>query len=363
MLRVKKYLIFIGFSVIQGTCLAAPSISSVEMDESASELKLTGSGFGSGPEVIVFDNFQKGTDGQRVDYQSSTVGQWAGDGWYGGVARYRSDGRDNLAMTARDRNYSLSSMNRISQVEARFPNTQKIFIAFSVKVPSGTTFAGASSSNDFPDVSSWKFTWALAASGAFGDPNLDLTLPTHVGGGNYTLGGNDGNITWLSGGNGWWSWNGFNNMSIALDMSSQSSIDYLWRNVSDKKFYEEKGRSDKAKIDADQFYLDRVGFPGWWGNGDNNDFDGLYDNIYVAIGSQYLARVEVLNDQDPSSASSLVVIPAKSWSNSEIILDTEVLGGIDSSYIRVVDYSDSPSNVMPVKCDRCPAQIEFLEIN
>ena len=326
-------------ALASGIAAAAPSISSVELLSDTGEVRVSGSGFGSGPEVVIFDNFEAGRGGEPVAYDAATVGRWSGTGWYNGIARYVDEGNGNLAMTARDRTQSLSSMNRISQLQASFKNSEKVFIAFSVKVPKGTTFAGASSTQDFPSVSSWKFTWALAADGAYSDPSdLDLTLPTHVGGGNFILGGNDGNITWLDGGGGWWSWNDFNNLSIGIDLSRSS------------------------ELSANELFLNRVSFPGWWGNGDNSDFNGLYDNTYVAIGGNYLARVEVRDSMDDSDTTRLIVVPAKSWSSSEIVLDSRIVEGLEGSFISIVDASGSASDPVPVVCTKCPSKIRVLEI-
>lgn len=351
------------FALISGVVAAAPRISTIELASDAGVVKISGEGFGSGPEVVLFDNFEAGRDGEPVSYESASVGQWGGTGWFDGTARYVDEGNGNLAMTARDHSQSLSSMNRIAQLEARFKDSERVFIAFSVKVPKGTTFAGASSTQDFPSVSSWKFTWALAADGAYGDPeDLDLTLPTHVGGGNFTLGGNDGNITWLDGGSGWWSWNDFNDLSIGIDLSRSNDVAYYWRSVSDKDFRSEKSLSDRANLSANQLFLNRVNFPGWWGNGDNSKFDGLYDNTYVAIGTNYLARVEIRNGRDQSDTTRLIVVPAKSWSSSEIILDSSILEDLEGSYITIVDSSGNASDPVPVVCSKCPSEIRSLTI-
>ncbi|MEQ3620085.1 MAG: hypothetical protein ABNH34_01930 [Marinobacter sp.] len=346
-----------------GAVAAAPSIGSVELLADSGEVRVSGTGFGSGPDVVIFDNFEAGRGGEPVVYDSATVGEWGGTGWYNGIARYVDEGNGNLAMTARDRKQSLSSMNRISQLEARFKNSEKVFIAFSVKVPKGTTFAGASSTQDFPSVSSWKFSWALAADGAYSDPSdLDLTLPTHVGGGNFTLGGNDGNITWLDGGGGWWSWNDFNNLSIGIDLSSSSEVSYYWRSVSDRDVRSERSVSDRNKLSADELFLNRVNFPGWWGNGDNSDFNGLYDNTYVAIGENYLARIEIRDGMDDADTTRLIVVPAKSWSSSEIILDSSIVEGLEGSFISIVDASGRASDPVPIVCTKCPSKIRVLEI-
>lgn len=351
------------FVMASAVAAAAPRISSVELVSDAGEVRVLGDGFGSGPEVVIFDNFERGRAGEPVGYEMATVGEWDGTGWYNGIARYVEESDGNLAMTARDTTQSLSSMNRISQLETRFKNSEKVFIAFSVKVPKGTTFAGASSTQDFPSVSSWKFTWALAADGAYGDPSdLDLTLPTHVGGGNFTLGGNDGNITWLDGGGGWWSWNDFNNLSIGIDLSRSSEVGYYWRSVSDKDLRSEQSFSDRNKLSADELFLNRVSFPGWWGNGDNSDFNGLYDNTYVAIGGNYLARVEVRDSMDDADTTRLIVVPAKSWSSSEIVLDSSIVEGLEGSFISIVDASGSASDPVPVVCTKCPSKIRVLEI-
>ena len=351
------------FVLVSGTAVAAPRISSVDFLSDSGEIRVSGDGFGRGPEVVIFDNFESGRDGEPVVYEAATVGQWGGTGWFNGVAKYVDEGNGNLAMTARDRSQSLSSMNRIAQLEARFEDSEKVFIAFSVKVPSGSTFAGASSAQSFPSVSSWKFTWALAADGAYGDPSdLDLTLPTHVGGGNFILGGNDGNITWLDGGSGWGSWNGFNNLSIGIDLSMSNEVGYYWRSVSDRKFHWEESSSDRNDLSADKLLLNRVNFPGWWGNGDNSDFNGLYDNTYVAIGDNYLARVEIRNGKDEADTSKLIVVPAKSWSSSEIVLDSNIVEDLDDAYISIVDASGSTSETFPISCTKCPSKVQSLEV-
>eukprot|EP00163_Fabomonas_tropica_P008961 TRINITY_DN18757_c0_g1_i1.p1 TRINITY_DN18757_c0_g1~~TRINITY_DN18757_c0_g1_i1.p1 ORF type:complete len:365 (+),score=-1.88 TRINITY_DN18757_c0_g1_i1:34-1128(+) len=343
---------------------AAPNISAIEVDSDTSEIRITGSGFGEAPDVVVFDNFQRGVEFQKAELSLANHGAWTDDGWYGGIPDYFVEDDGNVSITARDNDYSLDSMSRIAQLQTVFPRTQKLFIAYSVKVPAGTSFAGASTLGSFPDVSSWKFTWVQNGKDAFQNSNLDLTLPTHSGGGNFILGGNDGNIRWLNSGSNWWSWSSFNNMSIGLDMSDPSQINYYWRNVSDKQYYDATGYGEKSKLNVAEFYVDRVGFPGWWGNGDNKNFNGIYDNLYVAKGDNYLARVEASNSSDPKLATSLVVVSSKAWSDSKIVLDTAVLEGFDVTHLSVVDANGTSSKSISVEiCKKCPSTIIDIEVN
>jgi hypothetical protein len=100
--------------------------------------------------------------------------------------------------------------------------------------------------------------------------------------------------------------------------------------------------------------FDRINIPGWFGNGNNDLFDGRYDNIYIAVGDNALARVIVTDSPIFDKSKFAIPVMTKSWTANKIILDRDVLPN-RLLYIHVVDSSGARSSTsLELKCEKCP---------
>ncbi|MEE8057505.1 MAG: hypothetical protein V3T17_06685 [Pseudomonadales bacterium] len=141
---------------------------------------INGSSFGGGPEMVLYDDFSSGTVGSVVSLNSPLIGTWSNSSDYNGKPKVVAH-NNGKAMQIHDFSQGYS-MNRIAQLEAILPRRDNtLFFSYSVTVPQGRFFSGASSDNTFPSPSSWKMTWIADGPGAIQTDNrFDFCVPTHV---------------------------------------------------------------------------------------------------------------------------------------------------------------------------------------
>ncbi|MCH2159024.1 MAG: hypothetical protein MK096_09650 [Oleiphilaceae bacterium] len=293
-----------------------------ELNDKYVQVEILGTSFGAGPEMILFEDFSYGKEGDQVGLDLALFGNWSASSDYTGIPRYAAHEGD-LAMSIHD--FGKPSLNRIAQLEAILPDkTNDIFLSYSVRVPEGRYFSGATDDFTFPNVSSWKFTWIADGIGAIGSTTrFNLCTPTHIGSGNFMLQGNSGGLGYIQVRDNW-SWHGKNYFSFGQipdnDNPTTSNGMVHWSHISEK--------GSKLSINSDSPVMplgvteqfDRVKFPGWFGNGDYSNFDAYYDDIYVAIGDNALARVVLSDARDINQSTQLITLPVISWASNKITL-------------------------------------------
>ncbi|MBD3656209.1 hypothetical protein [Marinobacter sp.] len=365
---IRDFRIIIGLAISCAPILvySAPSISGVyrSLDTENKVIVITGTNFTEAPNVVLFDNFERGNDGQVVPLDSPMIGNWSGYGTLG-QPRYTSKSDDGLGYFVRDFERPITDGNRQAQLIKKFDSYQdEIYFSFSAKVPQGFAFAGASQTNSFPSVSSWKFSWLMSGSTGYenGDGQFDICIPTHVGNGSFLLGGNDGNLTYIDDGSKWWDWNNFNDIAfhIAFDKGSPSSgpINWFIEITSGKNYSFNSGEASPTKFNNTDNRFDRVNFSGWWGNGSLENFSGIYDNIYIAIGDNTKSRVVITNNKLRNLSTRSITVPAISWSNNKIEIDEQVIPDWNESYFHISDMHGVFSNEGSPICPNCPSPVK-----
>lgn len=325
----------------------APTVQQISYSNLGT-LEIHGSGFGLGPKVVLFDNFEHGA------YFSDELSS-VSSAWHSQSLIYQEETGNRVHRAKRPTQGSMAQLI----VNFRDDYTEA-FISYSVKVPRGTTFAGAANPRTFPSVSSWKFTWLMHGSEGFRNSGgFDVCLPSHVGGGSFLLGGNDGNLSWIDHGSDWWDWDDFNHMTSYVRFDPQSPatgpIQTEWSVVNGRGQIQRKIQADPTKLTSQVFAFDRINIPGWWGNGDNSRFDGLYDNLYVAVGPRSLARVVLTDQPDVNASKKQIVLMASSWTDSRIVLDANALPKDGAYFLHIFDASNKPSTGSFRICPTCPA--------
>ena len=322
--------------VTQGS-LAAPTISSISGTAAEkSTITVTGSGFGSGPNVILYDDFEAsgGVVGQAVSLAASTVGSWTDT--VGVTPQYDSVARSG------SRSIRIYRDGQTASLRKDFPApATEVFFSFWVRVPSGTPFPGDSGGvNQFSSDSSWKFAWLIDSS--YDGSSSDLCAPTHTGGGSFQLAGNDFAMTYLPKGSTWWSWNSWMRMSVWLraDPSNPTGPGgrYRWHVTSTERGQFEQAGSE-AIFDSDgpsQKAFRYINMPGWIRS--DGSSRPVYDDIYIATGSNAQARVEIGDASTYSASKQLTLLVPKSWSASSISVQLPT-GAVPSSgaYLYVTD--------------------------
>lgn len=320
---------------------------------------LTGSGFSQGPEVALYDNFDDRPAGETVGLSDPVIGQWSAS--YNNP-RYitESDGNGGYLI----RNFDLTTGDKIAILEILFDRPEReIFYSFSVKVPKGSHFSGASSPEDFGERSSWKFSWLYSGQKGFGhdDGLFDVTVPTHVGSGNFMIAGNSGALSYINNAEQWWEWDSFNHFGFYMKMGENAeqtdTINWLIRIASGKNNIVRGGDTPRTSYQGTDYQFDRLRFPGWWGNGDGENFSAIYDNVYVAVGDNANARIVASDNEDIDGSSKVVTLPPLSWSDSKIELEIGVLPSWKKIYIHVVDNKGQISSKGIPVCMDCPSPI------
>ena len=337
--------------------LAAPTLTSIDLNNLTSEIEISGDNFGNPPTVVYFDNYEAGDQFEKL----MPVGNIS---WLPKKI-IATDIMGNDAFRARDPT-TPAGKGGMQQLIVKFQNKYtEAFISFSVKTPAGSTFPGATLPKTFSDMSSWKFSWLMLGENGFqSTSDFDICFPTHIGNGSFLLGGNDGTLTWIDKGQTWWDWDGFNNISgyIRFDPNSPSvnPIKYFWTITNNLVNVTPSIKTQSPTIFKNtNFAFDRVNIPGWFGNGNNDKFDGLYDNVYVAVGENALARVIITDSPIFLKSRFSVVVMAKSWSNNKITLDPNTLpqsqGKVGIYYVYVADKNGTISSIpLKIVCKNCP---------
>lgn len=342
--------------------LHAASITSVELSETPDDnlyynVTIEGSGFGEGPNIVIFDDFDNRITGSNVDLNKALIGQWRSGSSFASPPKV-VDFDDGKAIEV---NTPSSTGPKISQIEVVFPEkVSSVFISYSVTVPEGRFFAGSSSDFTFPDRSSWKFTWILdGPNGIDGLTKYNVCAPSHVGKGHFMLVGNSVSYGYYSIGKSW-NWHDKNYMGFGVmphETQPQTQNGQL--------IFQHSGKPNSVllanKLDKPIFPLnnttsfDRVQFPGWFGNGDFSNFQAYYDDIYVATGRNAYSRVELSDSYDIATSTINLTMPVTSWSDTKIIfkLNKNTYKKANQFYIRVYDRKNT-NVVNNLPCAKCP---------
>lgn len=343
----------------------AISISSVKMSDTADangyyNVSIKGTGFGAGPNIALFDDFNNQISGAPIVLnKSALIGKWINSTSYSPVPKIVDYGKGKAFQIHGEK---VANGASIAQIETVFnPKVSNIFVSYTVVVPEGKFFAGSAVDYKFPDVSSWKFTWITDTPSGLHSPTLyNICIPTHSGYGSFMLAGNSVSYGWL-GFKDSWSWHTKNYISYGTLPHPT-----LPQQEPGKIFFQLTGKENAPliylKSDKPIFPLtnttsfDRIKFPGWFGNGDTSNFDAYYDDIYVATGENAFARVEISNAATVDKSTINLTMPISSWSDTAIeakIHKEHLSGNISTLFVRVHDKSDATKSSVLI-CDKCP---------
>lgn len=337
----------LGLAMVAPLAMAQPKLESIEYDKN--ETIINGESFGQGPKVVMFENFEHG------DKFAKQFAKVSNDWSNKTVLVKEEDG--NTAHSA------VNSDGRMAQIVSLFNGDYRTaLIAFSVKIPEGTTFPAAEAPRTFPGSSAWKFSWLMSDSKGHSTSSLfDVCLPQYSGGGTMSLNGNTGMIGWLEKPENWWSWDGYNHMISYVNIHPTSPIinplEYHFSVSNDVTNYEKQGIAQAGSFSKTNNTFDRVNIPGWFRNTENANFQGLYDNLYVAVGDNALARVVITDSPVYAQSKFAVPVMAKNWSNDRIILDNDVLPTDRAYYVHIFDRDGKRSPKSLRICPKCPKML------
>lgn len=329
--KVSLHLALIYF--IMGTPLfAAPTINEVNGTIANGQvITIVGTGFGSGPNVVLFDDFEKGSHGSNIKTGpgSSQVGQWESIEGVS-IPKYSNLNKVSGSLAFRA---DMSSYWR-ELVKADLPaNTTKVFMSWWILIPPGTILPGSGD----PDGINWKNVWIQGA----GTTDNDLALPTFLGTNTFAITGNDtlyGKWITLNFNIGTWKrvWCYLNGAS-----SSMGQIHY-WELTNSGVI--QRVNDDNVSVLKTGGTFQQVCINGY-GRETYNCYP-TFDDIYIATGNNARARIEIGNSAVYSNCSKLTIATPDLWSNNNITARVwqGQFNSSDQAYLFVVD---SNGNISP----------------
>ena len=310
---------------------SGPSVSSVSGTISQWQtITVSGSSFGSGPNVVLFDDFELGTDGEDIMTGSGSAryGQWnatTGINYYDNT--YSVSG--SLAFQADH------SSGWVNYAECLLPNgTMDVFGCWWLYIPSGDKIPG----EDTQDSTNWKTVWLQGA----GTNDDDQTLPTFLDGGSKVIAGNDSPFSdWITIGfqkGEWkrvWVW-------IEGGYSSDGAC-HFWE-LDDPNGVIQRSDENNVSTMYSGGDRERIRMNGYGRTTQN--CHPTFDDFYVATGSNARARVEIGNDSTYADCTAIAICVPTSWSSSSITAKVNV-GGLDAQddwYLFVTDADEDVSS-------------------
>ncbi len=305
---------------------------------------LSGSGFGEGPNVVIFDDFQRAPANTATPLDRSLIGSWTRRGIYAGIGQIVEEVDGNRATTLNDPQYRDVQMN--ATLIKEFESAQNIYISWSAKTPN-QIFPRANAPYTFPSGSTFKMTWLVDGYNIQRDGFFDMVLPTHVSGG-AIFDGNEFTLEYVSGFSSWWDFDNWVNISAGLlageDPVNDNGVIYF-RTSSERHGTAERRSTNRPIFQAGvTTQFNQIRFHGWSGNGQSCcSWQMYYDNIYVATGPNAFARIDIADSPTYSDAKNIVTVPATSWSESQITFKVHE-SMIDTGVPRYVFKIDKDGN-------------------
>lgn len=289
---------------------AAPSISGVSGTASGGEaITISGSDFGNGPSIVIFDDFEKGTSGSAIATGSSSaqVGGWSSLGLTNPIYSTAAKVSGSLAMRS-DHN---SSWLSYAEVPLSGGGNRYIFASWWFYLPSGDNYPGQGSEYAI----NWKTVWAMGAS----SNDNDLALPTALGqeyGDSITgwyIAGNGSSYTRYVTGIMDFSKGEWKRVWVWVDAGTASDGAVHWFTM-DPTGVRSNIDNNVQVLNGNVFQ--RIRFNGY-GRVTSNCHP-MFDDVYVAEGQYARARVEIGNNATYANCTNLTICTPTSWAGSSI---------------------------------------------
>jgi len=310
--------------------LSVPQIYSVS---GGSSLFITGSGFGTGPNVLIFDDFEKGQDGQPIMTGNSAVGGWD--------YVQRSD-ETSIYSSAASVSGELSF--RADQIDSwpegqqtivkNFPDgTTEFFISYWTYIPPNDRFPGDGTT----DGSNWKVIWAMGSD----TTDDDLTIPTRLGTSSLITCNECAYTRWMEFGvkkGEWkrvWAW--------VKGRGDNTGAVHYWE-LGDG--VEQKVADDNVQVfnNLGDSY-EQININGYGRT--TPDCHPTFDDVYIATGANAQARIEIGNNQAYEESTKLTIAVPTSWSSNSI--EAEFFQGMfeagEQAYVFVFDNDGNHNNL------------------
>jgi len=345
-------LIFLSATSVASVATATPSVSAVS--KASNSLSITGASFGTGPNVIIFDQFNEGNAGSAIPTTSPTVGSdwtsYASQPVYSAVAH-----SGKTSMLTQNNGSTL-------QFTKTFTPATEAFVSFWVRIPQGTNFPNTSSAQSFSSGGHWKMMWLMDGATGYNKDN-NMILGNFIGGNNWTLFTNNDGFNmyqepFKSGANNWWTWTGWMRHSYWVKGGANPTSDpgsVLTEVITEgvrKAVYSGNLTSQRSVSPYDQVpspmfaagignnipQWDRINVPGFIAGSDTN-VHPVYDDVYISTGANAQARVEMCNSPTWADRTHCEIQPATAWTKGQITANynSGSFTNGQTAYVYVVD--------------------------
>ena len=200
MRRIKAILLL---CLVPAALWAAPAVTGVSGTVSnGGTITISGSGFGSGPSILIFDDFEGGTNNATIKTGagSATVGAWSALG-ENGTQIYSNTNKNSGNLAYQVAVGTTCTASGYIFATSMFPAaTNEFFGTWWVYLPADEqwpgyasyTQAGCTEASGPECAVNWKQVWVH--SGAYGNTDADVIAPTLLGNGSGALTGNGAGI-------------------------------------------------------------------------------------------------------------------------------------------------------------------------
>lgn len=312
--------------------IAAPSVSSVSGTiADGQSITISGSSFGAGPNVLVFDDFEGGSNGSQISTGagSAKVGQWDGlNGSGSGLPTYSTSQKVSGSKAVHMSNAGGVWYNELVK---NIPAQNQVFMSWWMWID---TFPMNTAS-----MGNWKVMWLMNS----GTTDYDLYAPAYWSSGSGIYGSNYlGN-----------SCGGYGDYSIPkmttgawkrtwqfVDASSSGKYIQSWELTSSGVVQDATSANSASSCwfnGAESFA--KVYINGYMGVYDSTVSNAYFDDLYIAYGPNAMARVEIGNASTYNACTNLTMVTPTSWGASSITATVRQgsFGSSAAAYLYVVD--------------------------
>jgi len=335
---------------------AKPVIQSADISESSGKeiLTISGSGFGQGPSVALYDTFDNGFAGEIVSGVNAAV-----DGWHSLKAKYTdADARSGSLSALVAENQNITGMVfGVADSEGMHGLKHFTEVYFSYSIKDLGVFPGANgTATSFSTESATKDAWMMfgwrgdntdyAVNTLGVEQGHDLYIPAWTGAG-FNVAGNETQMTpsyWQPMINDLWAFDDWNTVSFhaKLDVNNPyGNADGFVEFISSKGYAinlrSGNLMSDQVSEGVSVAAWDRIGFMSWVRK--TEGMERVMDDIYVALGDNSNARV-ILSDAPTFDGSTKVVhLLPLTWGDQQITIDYSAakIKGDEPIYLHVID--------------------------
>lgn len=319
-----------GGAIVQAQ--SRPSITGVAGTVGADQqITITGSGFGSGPKVVLFDDFRS-VSANQVHPTNAVIGQW------------------NVAKAVGFNDPKLSNgkgIRVIADVSGQLTSTVvfpqaagEVYVSFVGYVPDGYKFPSAIAEEQLPTVSGLKMAWLMDGSKGHSSGSQSDYVLGGYGGGLYRVSSNDSNgpSQYDTNRNIGWEWDTPVRYGYWLkgNGTEVAGSDGMFQATNGQEQVSRSYKDFKPWFtDAHERHAwDRINFVGYVRNGPggnpqtqpassfNDGHNFVMDDIYVATGPNASARVEIGNAPTYLDSTRLTLVTTgtdgDNWSATSI---------------------------------------------